>query len=285
MIISGQNLSKSYKSLKALDDVTISCSAGEILGIVGANGSGKSTLFKILLRVMKPDTGTVIINSNKIKPIGGIIEKPALYEYLSAMENLKVFASIQGLKSNEATLLKNLIKVGLPINRKDPVQNFSMGMKQRLAIAIALLNNPECLVLDEPFSGLDPMGIDSLKTLITNLAEKEKLAILISSHILDELNKICHKLAVIKNGRIIKSGTTEQIISKSTVAYTILASNLSSSFELKNYDAIIKDNQATVKVNSEDISELIQKLHQENINITAFTPEISMNKLFENQTL
>ena len=282
MIISGQNLSKSYKSIKALDNVTISCAAGEILGIVGANGSGKSTLFKILLRVMRPDTGTITINSKKLKPIGGIIEKPALYEYLSAYENLRVFSSIQGLKTNHQFFEDSLTKVGLPINRKDPVRNFSMGMKQRLAIAVALLNNPECLVLDEPFSGLDPMGIASLKTLITNLAEKEKLAILISSHIVDELNKICHKLMVIKNGRIIKSGTTEEIINQSTIAYTILASNLSTSSALKTYNAVIKDNEATIKINSKNISELIQKLHQENINITAFTPEISMNKLFEN---
>lgn len=282
MIISSHNLSKSYSSVKALDDVTISCSAGEILGLVGANGSGKSTLFKILLRVMKPDTGTVTINSKKIKPIGGIIEKPALYEYLSATENLKVFASIQGLKTSKIILTNNLLKVGLPIDRKDPVKNFSMGMKQRLGIAIALLNNPECLILDEPFSGLDPLGIASLKTLITELAEKEKLAILISSHILDELNKICHKLVVIKNGQIIKSGTTAKIINQSTVAYNILASNISSSLTLKNYDALIKDNQATVNINAEHISELIKKLHQENIKITSFTPEINMNKLFEN---
>ena len=205
MIISGQNLSKSYKSIKALDDVSVACSAGEIVGVVGANGSGKSTLFKILLRVMKPDTGTVVINSKRIKPIGGIIEKPALYEYLNAYENLKIFASMQGLETNHQFFLDSLTKVGLPLNRKDPVRNFSMGMKQRLGIAIALLNKPECLVLDEPFSGLDPIGIASLNKLITSLAKEEGLAILISSHILDELNKICHRLNVLKNGKIIQN--------------------------------------------------------------------------------
>ena len=283
MIISGVNLSKSYKSLKALDAVTISCNAGEILGVVGANGSGKSTLFKILLGVMKPDTGTVTVNSKSVKPIGGIIEKPALYEYLNAHENLSVFRSIQGLKTSKQIVLDSLIKVGLPIDRKDPVRNFSMGMKQRLGIAIALLNNPECLILDEPFSGLDPMGITSLKTLITTLAEKENLAILISSHILDELNKICHKLTVIKNGKIIKTGTTSNIINQSTMAYNIIGTNMLSSSVLKTYDATINNNnQATVNISSKNISELIQKLHQENINITSFSPEISMNKLFEN---
>ncbi len=121
MIISGQNLSKSYKAIKALDNVSITCSPGEIVGVVGANGSGKSTLFKILLRVMKPDIGTVTINSKRIKPIGGIIEKPALYEYLNAYENLRIFASMQGLKTNNQFFLDCLTKVGLPIDRKDPV--------------------------------------------------------------------------------------------------------------------------------------------------------------------
>jgi len=282
MIISGQNLSKSYKAIKALDNVSITCSPGEIVGVVGANGSGKSTLFKILLRVMKPDKGTVTINSKRIKPIGGIIEKPALYEYLNAYENLKIFASMQGLKTNTQFFLDCLTKVGLPIDRKDPVRNFSMGMKQRLGIAIALLNNPECLVLDEPFSGLDPIGIASLNKLITSLAKKERLAILISSHILDELNKICHKLNVLKNGQIIHSGTTQELINKSTIAFSITATNIASSSVLKTYNASFKNNQAKVKIEPDKISELLQKLHSEHIYITSCVPEISMSKLFEN---
>jgi ABC-2 type transport system ATP-binding protein len=281
MIISGHNLSKSYKTIKALDNASITCSAGEIVGVVGANGSGKSTLFKILLRVMKPDNGTVTINSKRIKPVGGIIEKPALYEYLNAIDNLKIFASIQGLETNNQFFLDSLTKVGLPINRKDPVRNYSMGMKQRLGIAIALLNNPECLVLDEPFSGLDPIGISSLKNLITSLAENERLAILISSHILDELNKICHKLNVLKNGKIIHSGTTQELINKSTVAYSISANNISSSLILKAHHASVKNNQASVKIEPDKISDLLKEMHSENINITSCVPEISMNKLFD----
>jgi ABC-2 type transport system ATP-binding protein len=284
MIITGHNLSKSYKSIKALNKVSISCQSGEITGIVGANGSGKSTLFKILLGVLKPDSGFVSINSKKAKPIGGIIEKPALYEYLNAFENLNVFARIQGLKVSDEFVIDSLKKVGLPINRKDPVKNFSMGMKQRLGIAIALLNNPECLILDEPFSGLDPMGISSLNALITTLAQEQKLGILISSHILGELNKICHRLTVIKHGEIIKSGTTKDIINQSTIAYNITALNISKSLILKNYDTSIINNQATVKISYEEISELIRKLTNENINITSCVPEVNMTKLFENIT-
>jgi len=282
MIISGQNLSKSYKSIKALDNVSVTCAAGEIVGVVGANGSGKSTLFKILLKVMKPDSGTVTINSKRKKPIGGIIEKPALYEYLNAYGNLKIFASIQGLETNNQFFLDCLTKVGLPIDRKDPVRNFSMGMKQRLGIAIALLNNPECVILDEPFSGLDPIGITSLKNLIIDLAEKEGLAVFISSHILDELNKICHKLNVLKNGKLIHSGTTQELINESTFAFNITAPNIMSSSILKTHKASFKNNQAYVNVGTDKISELIKELHRENIHITSCVPEVNMNKMFEN---
>ncbi|WP_136481494.1 ABC transporter ATP-binding protein [Cognatitamlana onchidii] len=282
MILTGHNLSKSFKSLKALDKVSIACNAGEILGILGANGSGKSTLFKILLNVLTPDTGEVTISSNRVKPIGGIIEKPALYEYLNASENLKVFAKIQGLKANSTFINNKLNEVGLSIDRKDPVKNFSMGMKQRLGIAIALLNNPECLILDEPFSGLDPMGITSLKKLIVTLAKEKKLAVLMSSHIINELSKICDKLVVLKNGVVIKSGTTEDILRQSTVAYQIMASNISSSNVLKTFNAKINGNQAIVTLSPDHIWEVFEKLQQENIKISAFTPEISMDKLFEN---
>lgn len=281
MILSGHNLSKSYKSLKALNNVSISCKKGEIVGVIGANGSGKSTLFKILLSVLKPDTGAVYINSDKTKPIGGIIEKPALYDYLNAYENIKVFGKIQGLKITHEFAMDRLNKVGLPTHRKDPVRNFSMGMKQRLGIAIALLNNPECLILDEPFSGLDPMGITSLNTLIKSLAEEQKLGVLISSHILGELNKICNRLTVIKNGEIIKSGSTSDIINQSTIAYNISAENISSSLILKDYGAVINNNLATVNVSYNDVSELLYKLQEEKINITSCTPEVDMNKLFE----
>ena len=147
MIISGLNLSKSYGKLKVLNDINISCAAGEICGLLGSNGAGKTTLFKILCKLVNPDSGAVKINAKGAKPIGAIIEKPALYDYLNAFDNLKIFASIQGAATDKKTLNESLKKVGLPLDRKDPVRNFSMGMKQRLGIAIALLNNPKCLVL------------------------------------------------------------------------------------------------------------------------------------------
>ncbi len=281
MIILGEDLCKSYGTLQVLKNVNISCAAGEICGVLGSNGAGKSTLFKILCKLVSPNSGRVEINSKALKKIGGIIERPSLYEYLNAYDNLKLFSSIQGAPTDHNSLSESLKKVGLPTNRKDPVRNFSMGMKQRLGIAIALLNNPKCLVLDEPFSGLDPMGIASLRKLITDLAEKDNLAILLSSHIIDELSKISHTLYVISNGEVVKSGSTEQIILENTDAYTFCASNISTSKILKNYPVIFKGNCATVSVTANEVSDLIQKLNNENIKITSCLPEINMDKLFK----
>lgn len=285
MILSGVNLSKSYGKLKVLDGVTISCNAGEICGLLGANGAGKTTLFKILFGLVTPDNGTVEINVNSVKPIGGIIEKPALYEYLNSYDNLKVFGSIQSVPINHEFLTKTLLKVGLPLDRKDPVSNFSMGMKQRLGIAIALLNNPSCLVLDEPFTGLDPLGVATLRKLIVDLAEKENLDIILSSHIIGELSKICNTLYVLKEGKMVTSGCAQKLIDDYTTSFTLCAENISSSQILKAYEVYFKGNCALVTINSNKIPELIQQLYLEKIYITSCIPELNMEKLFESTSI
>ena len=280
MIISGVNLSKTYGKLKVLNGINIKCDAGEICGLLGSNGAGKTTLFKILCKLVSPDSGTVEINAIGAKPIGAIIEKPALYDYLNAFENLKIFASIQGAPTDKKAIAESLDKVGLPIDRNDPVGNFSLGMKQRLGIAIALLNNPKCLILDEPFSGLDPIGIASLRKLIKNLAEKDNLAILLSSHIIDELSKISHTLYVISNGQMIRRGSTQQIILENTDTYTFCAPNISSSKAIQKHPTVFTGSCAKVGISADEVSGLIQELSKENIKITSCTPELNMEKLF-----
>jgi ABC-2 type transport system ATP-binding protein len=281
MIISGHDLSKTYGNRKVLDHVSIDCAAGEIIGLLGANGAGKTTLFKILFGLVSPDTGTVTINTVSNKKIGGIIEGPALYDYLNAYENLHIFGSIQGVNVSKATLEKCLTDVGLPLDRKDPVRNFSLGMKQRLGIAIALLNNPACLVLDEPFSGLDPLGVAALRKLIVDLAENNQLAIILSSHIIEELSKICNTLYVIKEGKIVNKGPAQKLIANNTTTYSICANNIERAHALKQYDVVIKGQCAHVSITAEKVPELIHQLHQEKIYITSCTPELSMEKLFE----
>lgn len=280
-MLAGNNLSKSYSSGKALDNVTINISPGQICGLLGRNGAGKTTLFKILCGLVKPDQGKVIINSKRPKPVGGIIERPGLYNFLNAHDNIKIFAGIQGAPADKLSIDQTLLKVGLPLDRKDPVRNFSLGMKQRLGIAIALINDPECLVLDEPFSGLDPIGVASLITLIRKLAEEENIAILLSSHMMGEISKCCHFLYVIEKGEIVNSGITNDLINAHITSFSITASNLTASSTLKNYEVEMGTNDARVVCNAKDIPALLTELLKEGIQVTACTPVLTLEQLIK----
>jgi len=280
-MLTGNNLSKSYSSGKALDKVTINISAGQICGLLGRNGAGKTTLFKILCGLVKPDEGQVIINSKRAKPIGGIIERPGLYNFLNAYDNIKIFAGIQGAPTDKLSIEQTLLKVGLPVDRKDPVRNFSLGMKQRLGIAIALINDPECLVLDEPFSGLDPIGVASLITLIRKLAEEENIAILLSSHMMGEISKCCHFLYVIEKGEIVNAGITNELINRHITSFSITAANLMASSTLKKYTVEMGTNDARVVCTAAKVPSLLSELLQEGIEVTACTPVLTLEQLIK----
>lgn len=275
------NIYKSYGNLEVLRGVSMHCQPGEMVGLLGANGAGKTTLFKIIFGLVQPDSGTVTLPQHYAKPLGGIIEKPGLYEYLSAAENIRLFAGLQGINTTKEFISECLLQVGLYIQRKDPVNRFSMGMKQRLAIAIALLNQPAVLVLDEPFNGLDPVGVTALRDLILELCEKKKLAIILSSHITEELAKCCHRLYVLKGGEMIHSGPTQDILSTHTVGYALYGKGISNAKTLLNYSFKVRGQMVWVAIGSDKISKLLQDLLIEGINIESCIPDYSMKELFE----
>ncbi|WP_345954092.1 ABC transporter ATP-binding protein [Mucilaginibacter sp. PAMB04168] len=278
-MLTGNLLSKTYASGKALDNVSIKMEPGQICGLLGRNGAGKTTLFRILCGLVKPDSGSVDITSTRPKPIGGIIERPGLYPYLNAYDNVRIFAGIQSAPAHKTAIEQTLIKVGLPLDRKDPVRNFSLGMKQRLGIGIALLNNPEYLVLDEPFSGLDPIGVASLIHLIHQLAADDGISILLSSHLMGELSKCCHYLYVMDRGRMVNAGPTNQLINDNIKHYSLTGPNLAASQALKNYDVKMGLNDARVACNAMQIPKLLQEILAEGIQITSCTPELSLEQL------
>jgi ABC-2 type transport system ATP-binding protein len=281
MIISGQNLSKSYAGIKAVDHVNIGCRQGTITGLLGTNGAGKSTLFKILLGLIRPDEGVVEINSSRAKPVGGIIEKPCLYNYLSARENLLLFARIQGAPHASDDLEALLRKVGLSPLRKDPVRNYSMGMQQRLGIAIALINNPDALILDEPFSGLDPLGVENLRRLILELAKIDRIAVLIASHNVEELQKCSDYLYVIRDGAIIKGDYTASLIHRHTDKYLLVGHGLQDSKALARYNPVFRGAGAEIECAPESIGHLLGELNGEGAAVTSCSPRINMRQLFE----
>jgi ABC-2 type transport system ATP-binding protein len=280
MIFSGDALSKSYGAIQALDGVSISCQAGDIHGVIGANGAGKTTLFKVLLGLITPDSGSVTFYHKGQKKAGGIIEKPALYGYLNAAENLKVFAGIQGISLDRDATLALIDRVGLSTDRMDPVRNFSTGMKQRLGIAVALINQPGCLILDEPFSGLDPMGIESLRRLILRLAKEEGLCILLSSHILDEMSRICTKLSIMHNGQFVQQGPAGNLTGTLSKAYRFYGPQITESNTLKRYGAISMGNCMTLEISHEQLPELMRELGDEQVLVTAMIPDFDLSGIY-----
>ncbi len=263
-----------------LDGISISCSKGEICGVLGANGAGKSTLFKIITGLIGPSSGSVKIHTHSSKAIGGIIEKPALYPYLNARENISVFAKMQSLKLSPKEIDEQLLLVGLPLEKNYAVSKFSMGMKQRLGIAIALLNNPESLILDEPFSGLDPLGIESLKGLIRHLAHEKGIGIFISSHIMEHLLSLCTKLYVLKNGKIVNSGAIDVLMERHIHQYEISGTGLKGSKVLEAYQVVFVNSSALVSIQKEQVSKLLTDLLKEGIQVHGCKAVWNMESLF-----
>lgn len=209
-IVKTENITKQYKDTIALDNVSIHIPNGSIYGLVGNNGAGKTTLMRLLLGLQNPTSGEIHI-ANYIKT-GAILESPAVYPYWSARKNIKYQLSLVDNPTYTATELLDI--VGLK-NTKKPVMQYSLGMRQRLGLALALANQPDLLFLDEPLNGLDPSGIRRMRDLIKTLCQKQHVTVVISSHILDELQKIATHIGFLKDGNLIHECEIDEISDES----------------------------------------------------------------------
>ena len=212
-ILSVENLSKNYGHIKALKGISFSVPKGSVFGILGPNGSGKTTMLGIVMSILKPTGGGYKLfdetpTDDHRKMIGTLLETPNFYHYLSAVDNLKITAAIKGKGGDD--IEKVLQRVNLYQRKNSPFSSYSLGMKQRLAIAAALLGNPDVLVFDEPTNGLDPVGIAEIRDLIKQLAKQGK-TIIMASHLLDEVEKVCTHVAILKQGDLVASGHVDEI--------------------------------------------------------------------------
>ena len=213
-ILSVQNLSKNYGSLKAVDSLSLEIPSGSIYGLLGPNGSGKTTTLGMLLGCIHPSHGNFqwfgqSQNAKVRQQVGAILEHPIFYPYLNAEANLKIVADIK--RASYHHIPEVLEKVGLYERRKDAYKTYSLGMKQRLAIASALVNNPKVLILDEPTNGLDPQGIAAIRELIVQIAA-EGITIVLASHLLDEVEKVCSHVVILKKGKTIYDGVVANML-------------------------------------------------------------------------
>jgi ABC-2 type transport system ATP-binding protein len=227
-ILSIEGVSKSYKKIKALKNLSLTIPKGSVFGILGPNGSGKTTMMSIVLDILKADTGEYswfgLPNSHEErKRIGALLETPNFYHYLSAVDNLKVTQAISG-RGDNAAIDEVLEIVKLSERKNSKFSAYSLGMKQRLAIGAALMGNPEVLLLDEPTNGLDPVGIAEIRELIKSLAQKG-ITIIIASHLLDEVEKICTHVAILKKGTLLTSGPVDEVLSNEDIV-EVAAANM-----------------------------------------------------------
>jgi ABC-type multidrug transport system ATPase subunit len=222
-IVSVQHLSKQYKNIHAVNDLSFTVNEGDVYGFLGQNGAGKSTTIRMLLTLIKPTAGTIELfgqnlyarRNNVLRNIGAVIENPDVYQYLSAYNNLKLFARMSGVHPSQQELMEQLDMVGLKDRAQDKVQTYSQGMRQRLGIAIALIHKPQLIILDEPTNGLDPQGIADIRNLILHLSKNAKKTILISSHLLSEMEQVATRLLIIDKGKKLIEGETEKLFDPS----------------------------------------------------------------------
>ena len=238
-VIETKNLTKQYGTQKSVADLNIHVKQGRIYGLLGRNGAGKTTTMKMLLGLTQPTSGEVTIwgqplrtNEKKLLPrIGYLIESPGFYPNLTATENLRIFATLRGVPNRNA--IKNALDlVGLPYKDKKLFSQYSLGMKQRLAIALAIMHDPELLILDEPINGLDPIGIAEVRSFIRNLCTERGKTILISSHILSEIALLADDIGIIDHGALLEEESLAELEAKSskyirfTVSSTTQASRI-----------------------------------------------------------
>lgn len=213
-ILKIENLSKSYDKNLVLKNINLEIEEGSIFGLIGPNGAGKSTLMKSILGLVKKDSGSISLYGKEInaknqketnKNLGSLIENPSFYDHLTAYDNLDLICDMKNIKKDNID--KVLKDVGLFTSKNKKARDFSLGMKQRLGIAIALIGNPKFLILDEPINGLDPYGIEEMRDLFKNIVKNSNTSILISSHILDEIEKISTHIGILKNGTLTYTGS------------------------------------------------------------------------------
>ena len=275
IILECKNLCKTFGKKQILHNVSFEIKKGDILGFIGPNGAGKTTTIKLILGLQSITSGKVLINgydvekefTKAIEKVGAIVENPDMYMYMSGYDNLKLVANMyKGITTKRIDEVVKLVKLENRIN--DKVSKYSLGMRQRLGIAQAILHNPNLLILDEPTNGLDPEGIKEMRELLVDLAKKEEMAILISSHNLAELDNFCNKICIIKNGEIIE--TNEITAIKKDIEHQQFIVEIDNTKDIKNLYSeatIVNDKIFKISMKKENVPNLVINLVNNNIKI------------------
>lgn len=281
-VIKARNITKTYGKRKVLDNLSMNIKKGDIYGFVGKNGAGKSTMIRVFAGLVIPNEGEIELfghtEESKIRKersrIGTLIETPALYLNMTAKENLELIKIQRGIPGTKC-IEEALELVGLKDIENKKTKNFSLGMKQRLGIAMALLNDPEVLLLDEPINGLDPIGIKELRELLIKLNKERGITVLISSHILSELTLISNRFGFINNGELIEEMTASELADKSRNYLHLKVKDASETSIILENELGIKD----YEVFPDNVIKIYDEFDEENISLTLYKHNIRVKEI------
>ncbi|MES2890494.1 MAG: ABC transporter ATP-binding protein [Bacteroidota bacterium] len=291
-IINVQHLSKEFKDTRAVDDLSFTVNEGDVYGFLGQNGAGKSTTIRMLLTLIRPTSGNIELfgkqlrthRSEILQQVGAVIEKPDLYKYLSAYDNLSIFARMSGLKVTRQLLMNQLQLVGLEDRAASKVKTFSQGMKQRLGIAVALVHNPALVILDEPTNGLDPQGIADIRALILRLSREMGKTVVISSHLLSEIELVATRMIIIHKGRKVVEGEVADLLDP---AHTLVQLDTTENekvrlqFSSSRWAPFVQQGDGLdLMMNKEEVPELINELVAQGVRILSVNSSHSLENYF-----
>jgi ABC-type multidrug transport system ATPase subunit len=291
-IIRVSHLSKQFKDTKAVDDLSFTVNEGDVYGFLGQNGAGKSTTIRMLLSLIAPSGGEIVIFEKKLathrsqilRQVGAVIEKPDLYKYLSAYDNLSIFAKMSDIKVTRELLMRQLEMVGLADRAKGKVETFSQGMKQRLGIAVALVHNPALIILDEPTNGLDPQGIADIRNLILRLSREMGKTVLISSHLLSEIELIANRMIILHKGKKMVEGTVAELLDPAHSLIQLETTNDAAAKEKLSQsnwaDALQQGNSIRLLMNKQAVPQLINDLVGLEVSVLSVNSSHSLENYF-----
>lgn len=297
-IVRVTNLSKHFGEIRAVDDLSFSVDSKQVYGFLGQNGAGKSTTIRMLLTLIEPTSGEIEIfglNLRKhrkeiLRKTGAIIERPDLYKYLTALENISILSRLSGVRSSRKKMMEQLDMVGLASRANSRVKTYSQGMKQRLGLACALIHDPELIILDEPTNGLDPQGIAEMRAMITHLSKDLGKTLLVSSHLLGEMEMVANSMLIISKGRKVVEGRVEELLNPEQVIVELISDDAEKAREFISAspwaDRFRKQEGRSVRLEMERkmIPELNRQLVQQGISVNVIRPLHSLEEYFLSQT-
>jgi ABC-type multidrug transport system ATPase subunit len=294
IVIEVRGLTKKYKDITAVNNLNLNVYEGDVFGFLGPNGAGKSTTIRMLLTLIKPTDGDIKIfgkplnqyREEILKNVGAIVEKPDFYLYLSAYKNLEILGKLSGADASKKHIMELLELVGLEKRYNSKVKTFSHGMKQRLGIAQALLHNPKLIILDEPTTGLDPQGIKEIRDLIIMLSKEQKKTILLSSHILKEVEIIANRMIIINKGTTQIEGYVKDLLSTDALTTEFEVDDVNRTVDIINSSDLevkiknIINNVVFLDMQPENIGELNKILVQNDIKVSGIVKSRSLEEYF-----